>query len=210
MARRLLNHWDNLDGTSSAATPAIAVEVGRAAGQARPALRRLRARQRVDRHQRRGPQQRQRQPADRSPRRYLEKVAARRGRLPPVRDSRLSLRQLRRARHARQAAHRRPARPRGQRNGGRRRPTRSTSSIPDFGGFLVKANSEGQPGPQDYGRTHADGANVLADALAPHGGIVMWRAFVYDANGRPRSRQARLHRVRRRSTASSAPTSSCR
>ena len=51
--------------------------------------------------------------------------------------------------------------------------------IPDFGGFLVKANSEGQPGPQDYGRTHADGANVLADAVAPHGGIVMWRAFVY-------------------------------
>ena len=53
--------------------------------------------------------------------------------------------------------------------------------IPDFGGFLVKANSEGQPGPQDYGRTHADGANVLADAVLPHGGIVMWRAFVYDA-----------------------------
>ena len=52
--------------------------------------------------------------------------------------------------------------------------------IPDLGGFLVKANSEGQPGPQDYGRTHADGANCLADALAPHGGTVMWRAFVYD------------------------------
>jgi alpha-glucuronidase len=52
--------------------------------------------------------------------------------------------------------------------------------IPDLGGFLVKANSEGQPGPQDYGRTHADGANCLADALAPYGGIVMWRAFVYD------------------------------
>jgi alpha-glucuronidase len=51
--------------------------------------------------------------------------------------------------------------------------------IPDFGGFLVKANSEGQPGPQDYHRTHADGANVLADAVAPHGGIVMWRTFVY-------------------------------
>ncbi|HEY5810321.1 MAG TPA: alpha-glucuronidase family glycosyl hydrolase, partial [Povalibacter sp.] len=51
--------------------------------------------------------------------------------------------------------------------------------IPDFGGFLVKANSEGQPGPQDYGRSHADGANMLADALAPHGGIVIWRAFVY-------------------------------
>ena len=54
--------------------------------------------------------------------------------------------------------------------------------IPDFGGFVVKANSEGQPGPQDYGRTHADGANVLADALAPHGGVVMWRAFVYNAD----------------------------
>ncbi|MFV3130398.1 alpha-glucuronidase family glycosyl hydrolase [Niveispirillum sp. KHB5.9] len=53
------------------------------------------------------------------------------------------------------------------------------SIIPDFGGFLIKANSEGQPGPQDYGRTHADGANMLADAVAPHGGIIMWRAFVY-------------------------------
>jgi len=53
--------------------------------------------------------------------------------------------------------------------------------VPDFGGFVVKANSEGQPGPQDYGRTHADGANLLADALAPHDGIVMWRAFVYAA-----------------------------
>ena len=53
-------------------------------------------------------------------------------------------------------------------------------AIPDFGGFLVKANSEGQPGPQAYHRTHADGANLLATALAPHGGIVIWRAFVYD------------------------------
>ncbi len=53
------------------------------------------------------------------------------------------------------------------------------TSIPDFGGFLVKANSEGQPGPQDYGRSHAEGANMLADALASHGGVVMWRAFVY-------------------------------
>ena len=53
--------------------------------------------------------------------------------------------------------------------------------IPDFGGFLVKANSEGQPGPFDYGRTHADGANMLADALKPYGGIVMWRSFVYGA-----------------------------
>jgi alpha-glucuronidase len=54
-------------------------------------------------------------------------------------------------------------------------------AIPDFGGFLVKANSEGQPGPQDYGRSHADGANMLADAVAPFGGVVMWRAFVYSS-----------------------------
>ena len=58
-------------------------------------------------------------------------------------------------------------------------------AIPDFGGFLVKANSEGQPGPQDYKRTHADGANLLADAVKPHGGVVMWRAFVYDASVDP-------------------------
>lgn len=54
--------------------------------------------------------------------------------------------------------------------------------IPDFGGFLVKANSEGQPGPQNYNRTHADGANMLADAVAPHGGLVIWRAFVYSSD----------------------------
>ena len=53
--------------------------------------------------------------------------------------------------------------------------------VPDFGGYVVKANSEGQPGPQDYKRTHADGANMLADALQPHGGVVMWRAFVYSS-----------------------------
>jgi len=65
------------------------------------------------------------------------------------------------------------------------------AAIPDFGGFLVKANSEGQPGPQDYGRTHADGANMLADAVGPHGGIVMWRAFVYSAsNPEDRAKQA--------------------
>lgn len=64
------------------------------------------------------------------------------------------------------------------------------SKIPDFGGFLVKANSEGQSGPQDYGRTHADGANMIADALKPYGGIVMWRAFVYAATSPDRAKQA--------------------
>ena len=63
--------------------------------------------------------------------------------------------------------------------------------IPDFGGFLVKANSEGQPGPQAYGRSHAEGANMLAEALAPHGGIVLWRAFVYSGGAQEdRARQA--------------------
>lgn len=62
--------------------------------------------------------------------------------------------------------------------------------IPDFGGFLVKANSEAEPGPEDFGRTHADGANVLADALKPFGGIVMWRAFVYKSNDTDRVKQA--------------------
>ena len=64
------------------------------------------------------------------------------------------------------------------------------SLIPDFGGFLVKANSEGLPGPQDFGRTHADGANMLADALAPYDGIVMWRAFVYSPKSSDRANQA--------------------
>jgi alpha-glucuronidase len=62
--------------------------------------------------------------------------------------------------------------------------------IPDFGGFLVKANSEGQPGPQNYGRSHAEGANLLADALAPHQGIVIWRAFVYSESSEDRAKQA--------------------
>ena len=64
------------------------------------------------------------------------------------------------------------------------------SMMPDFGGFLVKANSEGQPGPQDYQRTHADGANMLADAVAPFSGIIMWRAFVYDPESNDRFKQA--------------------
>ncbi|MBR1388197.1 MAG: alpha-glucuronidase [Prevotella sp.] len=66
------------------------------------------------------------------------------------------------------------------------------TAIPDFGGFLVKANSEGQPGPGDYKRTHAQGANMLADAVAPYGGIIMWRSFVYGANhkGEDRVKQA--------------------
>ncbi|KQM29975.1 alpha-glucuronidase [Chryseobacterium sp. Leaf201] len=67
--------------------------------------------------------------------------------------------------------------------------------VPDFGGFLVKANSEGQPGPQDYGRTHADGANMMADVLKPYNGIVMWRAFVYSPSKEDRAKQAYLEFV---------------
>lgn len=66
------------------------------------------------------------------------------------------------------------------------------SLIPDFGGFLVKANSEGQPGPCDFGRSHAEGANMLAEALEPHGGVVMWRAFVYSPADADRAKQAYL------------------
>lgn len=70
------------------------------------------------------------------------------------------------------------------------------SILPDFGGFVVKANSEGQPGPHDYQRTHADGANMLADALEPHGGVVIWRAFVYDADiAEDRAKQANTQLV---------------
>ncbi len=69
-------------------------------------------------------------------------------------------------------------------------------AIPDFGGFVVKANSEGQPGPNNYGRRHADGANLLADALRPYGGVVFWRAFVYDVSiAEERHRQANLEFV---------------
>ena len=71
--------------------------------------------------------------------------------------------------------------------------------VPDFGGFLVKANSEGQPGPQDFGRTHADGANMLAEAVAPHNGVVIWRAFVYSVAaaqaGQDRAAQANVEFV---------------
>jgi alpha-glucuronidase len=77
------------------------------------------------------------------------------------------------------------------RNWWRQKANEIYAMIPDFGGFLVKANSEGQPGPQNYGRTHADGANMLAEALAPHNGIVSWRAFVYsEHDSSDRAKQA--------------------
>jgi alpha-glucuronidase len=74
----------------------------------------------------------------------------------------------------------------------RRKADEIYAAIPDFGGFLVKANSEGQPGPQDYGRNHAIGANMLARALAPHHGIVMWRAFVYAPPGQAKAAGKRI------------------
>ena len=112
---------------------------------------------------------------------WLAKAAALASVFRPYGIRALPERALQRPDRDRRAQDRRPARPAGARSGGSARRTRSTRLIPDFGGFLVKANSEGQPGPQDYKRSHAEGANVLADALAPHGGIVMWRAFVYSS-----------------------------
>ena len=120
-------------------------------------------------------------------------------RVPPVRHPRLPHRALQRADRDRRAQDGRSARARGQGVVGAK-VDEIYKVIPDFGGFLVKANSEGQPGPQDYKRTHADGANMLADALAPHGGIVMWRAFVYSENvegGPPRAGVQRVPAARR-------------
>ena len=115
---------------------------------------------------------------------YLRQGGGAGGRVAAVRRARVSVGQLRRADAARRPDDRRSAR------SGRRRVVESKADeiyalIPDFGGFLVKANSEGQPGPKDYGRNHAEGANVLADALAPHGGNVIWRAFIYDEDVDP-------------------------
>ena len=154
----------------------------RRAGPRRPVPRRaVRAAARVGRDQRGRAEQRQRArrrgaAAHRPPRR---RRAARR-RVPAVRHPRVPVGELRGAR-SRSAAWRRPTRSTptcsgGGRGGGRA----STRPIPDFGGFVVKADSEGQPGPFAYGRDHADGANLLARALAPYGGTVHWRAFVYD------------------------------
>ena len=100
----------------------------------------------------------------------LGDVAAARGRVPAVRHPRAPVGELRRARHPRRAAHGRPAGRRRCGSGGPRHRARSTRRIPDFGGYVVKADSEGQPGPFAYGRSHADGANLLAEALAPFGG----------------------------------------
>ena len=87
---------------------------------------------------------------------------------------------------------------------------RSTASFPDFGGFLVKANSEGQPGPRTYNRNHVDGANMLAAAVAPHDGIVIWRAFVYDMKDAATTAPARPTKICSPSTASLRLTSCCR
>ena len=178
---RLLNHWDNLDGT---------IERGYAGrslwhwdelpGRVDPRVEDYARANASHRHQRHRDQQRQRQP-DVADARSTSKT-------PPPWPTRLRPYGIRVFLSANFAAPRMlgglptadpldPAVARWWKD----KADEIYRLIPDFGGFLVKANSEGQPGPQDYGRTHADGANMLADALAPHGGIVMWRAFVYDA-----------------------------
>ena len=164
--------------------------LAQAAGLAGSALHRLRARLRLDRHQRQrcSPTSTPTPPASRPP--YLEKAAALAGVFRPY-GMRVYL-------TARFSA---PIELGGLKTADPLDPAVRAwwkakideiyRYIPDFGGFLVKANSEGQPGPQDYHRTHADGANMLAGPLAPHGGIVMWRAFVYSSdNTDDRAKQA--------------------
>ena len=180
LERRLLNHWDNLNGTIERGYAGASLwRWDELPDRVDPAHRGLRARQRVDRHQRIGRQQRQRQPggADAA---LPREDGRHRARPPALRHPRVHVGEPRRAADGSgklpSADPLDPAVARWWRE----RVAEIYQHIPDFGGFVVKANSEGQPGPQDYGRTHADGANLLADALAPHGGIVMWRAFVYN------------------------------
>ena len=173
----------------------LALAMERAARDDQPALRRLRARQRLDRHQRRRRQQRQRRRADPVARIPPQGRGARR-RLPARTASAMYLS----ANFAAPITSRRPEDRRSARPGRRRlvegaRPTRSTRSIPDFGGFLVKANSEGQPGPKDYGRTsrrrrQRARRRPRAARRQRHLARVRLRR-----GRRSRSRQARLHRV---------------
>ncbi len=168
---------------SSAATPADRSGSGRTAGDDRPARRRLRARQCVDWHQRQRHQQRQRQSeiADRA---VSEKAAAIANVFRPYGIRVYLAPNFAAPKTIGNLPTADPLDP-AVAKWWKDKAAEIYKHIPDFGGFLVKANSEGQPGPQDYGRTHADGANVLADAVTPHGGIVMWRAFVYNADVDP-------------------------
>ena len=185
---RILDHWDNLDGTIERGYAGL-LDLGLAqdAGLHVAALHRLCARRRLDRHQRHGAQQCRRAGGDADAAVYLDKAAALAAVFRPygIRvyfsarfSAPIEIGGLKRAD---------PLDPAVQ-AWWKAKADEIYRAIPDFGGFLVKANSEGQPGPQDYDRTQADGANMLADALAPHGGIVMWRAFVYsdEESGRPR------------------------
>ena len=218
---------------SSVSAPGIQAPAARPLGQSRPhrrarlrrasrcgtgrtlpdslpaALSRLRARQRVDRHQRHGAHEREREREGAHAGVSHEGRGARR-RVSSVRHQRVPHGAIQRADRDRRAEDGRSARSRGARvvEGEGRRDL--PAHVPDFGGFLVKANSEGQPGPQDYKRTHADGANMLADAVAPHGGIVMWRAFVY-SNDVPVDRvQAGVRRVQAARRHIPRRTCSCR
>ena len=209
-ALRMLDHWDNLDGTIERGYAGWSLwDWHKLPGYVSPRITRLRARERVDRHQRRRADQRQRQRAG-ADRRVPPQGGGAGRRASPLGAAGLPHRALQRPDRARRAADRRSARRRASPPGGARRPTRSTRHIPDFGGFLVKANSEGQPGPQDYGRSHAEGANLLADALAPHGGAGHLARVRLPGRGRGGSGQAGLPRAGRRSTGRSATTSSCR
>jgi alpha-glucuronidase len=180
ISRRLLNHWGQPRPFRRARLRRqISLGMGQAPRRTQPALPRLRPRQRLPRPQRRRPRQRQRQRP--VPHRALPRQVRRpRDCLPPLRHPRLPDGPLQRPHRDRLKLKTADPLDPAVITWWNDKAAEIYRAIPDFGGFLVKANSEGQPGPQAYHRTHADGANLLAAALAPHGGIVIWRAFVYD------------------------------
>ena len=177
---RWVNHWDNLDGTIERgyaggsiffANGAVVDDLSRVRAYA-PAAG-------VDRHQRVHHQQRERRHA-RADAGVPAAAGACRGRVPSLWDSPVGLGRLQQPRAGWGASTPSIRSMRAWRRGGGPGPTRSTRAVPDLGGFVLKADSEGRLGPSAYGRTHADAANVIARALAPHGGMLLYRGFVYD------------------------------
>ena len=177
----MLDHWDNLDRHVERGYAGLSLwDWQKLPRLPRPALHRLCPRRRLDRDQRHRPQQRQLQ--CRRPDAALSRAGQRRSPTSSGPTASASISRRGSTRRWRWAASRPPIRSiRGCAPGGGPRPTRSTGTSPISAASWSRPIRKGTPGPQDYRRTHADGANMMADALAPHGGVVIWRAFVYSA-----------------------------